>query len=79
MHFKEISDEVKVKINTDMKTMLVSDVLQLKLAANEAFICEIADKAKSQENLEKEIQSIESKWKEFAMVIVKRERDGKAV
>jgi len=70
MHFKEISDEVKVPINTDMKTMLFKDVLKLKLSLNMEFITEIAEKAKSQENLEKEIQLIESKWKEFAMVIV---------
>jgi len=79
MHFKEISEEVKVHINTDMKTMLVSDVFKLKLSSNIDFITEIAEKAKSQENLEKEIQIIESKWKEFAMVIVKKEREGKSV
>mmetsp|Transcript_49153 Transcript_49153/g.41476 ORF Transcript_49153/g.41476 Transcript_49153/m.41476 type:complete len:104 (+) Transcript_49153:142-453(+) len=32
VHFREISDEVGVSINTDMKTMTVSDVMKLKLS-----------------------------------------------
>mmetsp|Transcript_72396 Transcript_72396/g.156597 ORF Transcript_72396/g.156597 Transcript_72396/m.156597 type:complete len:180 (-) Transcript_72396:471-1010(-) len=79
MHFKEISDEVKVKVNTDMKTMTVADVMMLQLTKNEEFIREIAEKAKLQENLEKEILKIESTWKEYQMNIVKKDRDNKSV
>jgi len=79
VHFKEISEEVKVNINTDMKTMTVSDVMKLKLCEFDEFIREIAEKAKTQENLEKDILKIESTWKEYPMNIVKKDRDGKSV
>jgi hypothetical protein len=64
MHFKEISEETKIPIVTDMKVMTFACVLKLDLTANEDFIREIADKAKIQENLEKEIMKIENTWKE---------------
>jgi hypothetical protein len=32
VHFREISEEVKVPINTEMKTMTVADVMKLKLS-----------------------------------------------
>ena len=38
VHFKEISEEVKVNINTDMKTMTLSDVMKLKLCEFDEFI-----------------------------------------
>jgi len=79
IHFKEIADEIKVQINTDMKTMLVSDVLMLELSKNEEFVREIAEKAKNQETLEKEILKIESTWKDYQMNIVKKDRDNKSV
>lgn len=79
MHFREISEEVKVTINCDMKTMIVADVLQLKLTQNEEFIREIAEKAKVQENLEKDILKIESTWKEYQMHIVVKQRENKNV
>jgi len=79
VHFKEISEETGKKINTDMKTMLFSDVLSLELGEHEEFIREIAEKAKQQENLEKDILKIESSWKEYQMTIIKKERDNKIV
>jgi len=79
VHFKEISEETGKKINTDMKTMLFSDVLSLELGEHEEFIREIAEKAKQQENLEKDILKIESSWKEYQMTIIKKERDNKTV
>ena len=79
MHFREISEEAKVKINTDMKTMTLANVMQLQLVKNDEFVREIAEKAKLQENLEKEILKIESTWKEYQMTIVPKQREGKTV
>ena len=59
--------------------MTLSDVMKLKLCEFDEFIREIVEKAKTQENLEKDILKIESTRKEYPMNIVKKDRDDKSV
>lgn len=85
MHFQEISTEMKINISCDVKNMETREVLLLLkeplMSEKEDFIREIADKAKNQEQLEKEILKIESTWKEFAMNVIPKggRDDGKIV
>jgi len=85
LHFQEISNEMKIPISCDVKNMETREVLLLlkepHLSEKEDFLREVADKAKNQENLEKEILKIEVTWKEFAMTIVPKggRDDGKIV
>jgi len=65
MHFREMSEELKIPIVTDFKLMTFADVLKLDLFKNQEYIQEVAEKAKVQENLEKEISKIENTWKEY--------------
>ena len=85
LHFQEISNEMKIPISCDVKNMETREVLMLLreplMSEKEDFIREIADKAKNQEQLEKEILKIESTWKEFSMNIIPKggRDDGKIV
>jgi len=85
IHFQEIANEMGIQCSCDVKNMETREVLLLlkepKLSEKFDFINEISDKAKNQENLEKEILKIESTWKEYSMNILPKggRDDGKIV